>query len=113
MQRDDLASEQADLASAEAARNGSQPYTDVSPWYQSYRQHGIVLPVWRIHRNIGMGGDQLIAALTDDRTEQDQGDEIRATESEVYKELIDEVETMEASRELIEELKRHGHTVIL
>jgi HAD superfamily hydrolase (TIGR01509 family) len=88
-------------------------YQHAIAWYRAFRQHGIVLPVWRIHRHIGMGGDQLIAALTDDRTEQDQGDEIRATESEVYKELIDEVETMEASRELIEELKRHGHTVIL
>ena len=26
-------------------------------------QHGVVLPIWRIHRHIGMGGDQLVAAL--------------------------------------------------
>ena len=25
--------------------------------------HGFVLPLWRIHRHIGMGGDQLVAAL--------------------------------------------------
>jgi HAD superfamily hydrolase (TIGR01509 family) len=60
-----------------------------------------------------MGGDQVIAALTDQRTEREQGDEIRSTESEVYRELIGEVETMDASRELIEELKRRGHTVVL
>ena len=88
-------------------------YQHAIAWYRAFRQHGIVLPVWRIHRHIGMGGDQVIAALTGERTEREQGDEIRATESDVYKELIGEVETMEASRELIEQLKRRGHTVIL
>jgi HAD superfamily hydrolase (TIGR01509 family) len=88
-------------------------YQHAIAWYRAFRQHGIVLPVWRIHRHIGMGGDQVIAALTGERTEREQGDEIRATESDVYKQLIGEVETMEASRELIEQLKRRGHTVIL
>jgi HAD superfamily hydrolase (TIGR01509 family) len=88
-------------------------YQHAIAWYRAFRQHGIVLPVWRIHRHIGMGGDQVVAALTDEQTEREQGDEIRATESDVYKELIGEVETMEASRELIEQLKRRGHTVIL
>jgi HAD superfamily hydrolase (TIGR01509 family) len=60
-----------------------------------------------------MGGDQMVGALTDEETERDHGDEIRATESDHYRELIDEVETMASSRELIEQLKRRGHTVIL
>jgi len=88
-------------------------YQHAIAWYRAFRRHGIALPVWRIHRHIGMGGDQVIAALTDERTEREQGDEIRSTESELYRELIDEVETMRASRELLEELKRRGHTVIL
>ena len=33
-----------------------------------------MLPVWRIHRHIGMGGDQLVAALTDEDTERARGD---------------------------------------
>jgi HAD superfamily hydrolase (TIGR01509 family) len=88
-------------------------YQHAIAWYRAFRGHGIVLPVWRIHRHIGMGGDQMIAALTDERTEREQGDDIRSTESDVYRELIGEVETMQASRELIEELERRGHTVIL
>jgi hypothetical protein len=39
-----------------------------------------VLPIWRIHRHIGMGGDQLVAALTDQRTERELGDSIREQE---------------------------------
>ena len=88
-------------------------YHHAVAWYRAFREHGIVLPVWRIHRHIGMGGDQLVAALTDDRTEQEHGDEIRDTETKRYFELIDEVETMDGSRELIERLKQRGHTVVL
>jgi HAD superfamily hydrolase (TIGR01509 family) len=88
-------------------------YHHAVAWYRAFRTHGIVLPVWRIHRHIGMGGDQLVAALTDDATEKRLGDEIRDTETKRYFELIDEVETMDGSRELIEHLKQRGHTVVL
>jgi beta-phosphoglucomutase-like phosphatase (HAD superfamily) len=88
-------------------------YQHAIAWYRAFREHELVLPVWRIHRHIGMGGDQLVAALSDERTERERGDEIRATEKERYFELIDEVETMDGSRELIEQLKGRGHRVIL
>ncbi len=88
-------------------------YHHAVAWYRAFREHGIVLPVWRIHRHIGMGGDQLVAALTDDKTEQERGDDIRDSETKRYFELIDEVETMDGSRELIERLKQRGHTVVL
>jgi HAD superfamily hydrolase (TIGR01509 family) len=60
-----------------------------------------------------MGGDQVVEALTDERTEQELGDEIRAAEKELYFELIDEVSAMESARDLIEQLGQRGHTVIL
>ncbi len=82
-------------------------------WFRAFRQHGIVLPVWRIHRHIGMGGDQLVRALTDERVEREQGDDIRTAEGVLYAEVMGEVPTMEGSRELIEELKRRGHTLVL
>src|SRR5436309_14166217 len=88
-------------------------YHHAVAWYRAFREHGIVLPVWRIHTHIGMGGDQLVGALTDDQTEREHGDEIRDTETKRYFELIDEVETMDGSRELIERLKERGHTVVL
>ncbi len=88
-------------------------YQHAIAWYRAFRRHGIVLPVWRIHRHIGMGGDQMIAALTDERTEDELGDAIRDAEKELYLELIDEVEPMEDARALIEELGRHGHVVVL
>jgi HAD superfamily hydrolase (TIGR01509 family) len=88
-------------------------YQHALAWYRAFRRHGIVLPVWRIHRHIGMGGDQLIPTLTDEQTEQKLGDEIRDAEKDQYFELIGEVEPMEGARELIEQLRSRSHTVVL
>jgi HAD superfamily hydrolase (TIGR01549 family) len=82
-------------------------------WYRAFRRHEIVLPIWRIHRHIGMGGDQLVAALCGDEAEEAKGDEIRAAEKELYAELIGEVEPLAGSRGLIEDLKERAHAVVL
>src|SRR5436309_521844 len=88
-------------------------YQHALAWYRAFRRHEIVLPVWRIHRHIGMGGDQLVCALTDERTEEKLGDQIRAAEKDLYLELIEEVEPMDSSRGLIEQLRERGHKVVL
>ena len=88
-------------------------YHHAIAWFRAFRQHGILLPIWRIHRHIGMGGDQVVGALTDERTEREKGDDIRASEKTLYFQLIDEVQPMAGSRELIEQLKARGHTVVL
>jgi len=88
-------------------------YQHALAWYRAFKRNGIVLPLWRIHRHIGMGGDQVVAALAGDEVEKGKGDEIREVEKEVYSKLIEEVEPFEGSRELIETLKERGHTVVL
>ena len=82
-------------------------------WYRAFRQHDIVLPLWRIHRHIGMGGDQLVGSLCGEEIEESLGDDIRDAEKPLYFELIDEVQPMEGARELIEELKQREVTVVL
>ncbi|MHB8657982.1 MAG: HAD family hydrolase [Solirubrobacteraceae bacterium] len=88
-------------------------YHHTVAWYRAFREHGFVLPLWIIHRHIGMGGDQVVEALTDERTEKEHGDQIRDTEKERYSELVGEVEPMPGARRLIEEIKRRGHTIVL
>ena len=88
-------------------------YFHAVAWYRAMRAHDHTLPMWRIHRAIGMGGDQMIAALLGDDVEERQGDDIRATETERYVELIDEVRPLDGARELIEDLKRSGISVVL
>jgi HAD superfamily hydrolase (TIGR01509 family) len=88
-------------------------YQHTIAWYRALRQHGHVLPIWRIHRHIGMGGDQLVASLCGDEVEEKLGDEIRDAEKALYMALIDEVEPLAGARELIVDLKRMGRTIVL
>jgi HAD superfamily hydrolase (TIGR01509 family) len=88
-------------------------YHHAVAWFRAFRQHGFVLPLWRIHRHIGMGGDQLVAALAGEGFDREQGDDVRAAEKVLYMQLIDEVEPLEGARKLIEDLKGNGHTVVL
>ena len=88
-------------------------YQHAVAWYRAFRQNDIVLPVWRIHRHIGMGGDQVIAALTDEQTDDEKGEDIRAAEKALYMAMIEEVEPLEGARELIQRLKDAGKTVVM
>jgi HAD superfamily hydrolase (TIGR01509 family) len=88
-------------------------YHHAIAWFRAFTHHGLVLPIWRIHRHIGMGGDQLVTALCGEEVEARLGDDIRDTEGDEYAQLIGEVRTMEGSRELIVSLKDRGHVVVL
>jgi HAD superfamily hydrolase (TIGR01549 family) len=88
-------------------------YQHAIAWFRAFREHGELLPVWRIHRHIGMGGDHLVEALCGEDVEQAKGEDIRATEKDRYAELIGEVETFEGARELVVDLKQRGHAVVL
>jgi HAD superfamily hydrolase (TIGR01549 family) len=88
-------------------------YHHAIAWYRAFRRHGVTPAIWRIHRHIGMGGDQLVDAVAGHGVERERGDEIRAAEAELYMELIDEVRPFDGARELIGELKRRGDPVVL
>jgi HAD superfamily hydrolase (TIGR01509 family) len=88
-------------------------YQHTLAWYRAFRQHGVVLPIWRIHRHIGMGGDQLVASLVSEAFDAEQGDDVRAAEKALYLSLIVEVQPLEGARELITDLRERGHAVVL
>lgn len=88
-------------------------YQHALAWYRAFRDHEIILPIWRLHRHIGMGGDQLVEKVTDADVEHRLGDQIRSRESERYSEMIGEVEAVSQASELLSDLRDRGHTVIL
>jgi HAD superfamily hydrolase (TIGR01509 family) len=88
-------------------------YQHTLAWYRAFRQYGHTLPVWRIHRHVGMGGDQLVGSLCGDEVEEEQGDDIRTAEKTLYLQLIHEVEPLTGARELIADLKDRGCRVVL
>jgi len=88
-------------------------YHHAIAWYRAFREHGLTLPVWRIHRHIGMGGDQLVAAVAGKRVEDRQGDSVRAAEAALYADLIGEVQPFADARRLLELLDGRGHRLVL
>ena len=88
-------------------------YQHALAWYRAFRQHDELLPIWRIHRHIGMGGDQLVAALAGDEWDDEHGEDVREAEKALYLALIEEVEPLAGARDLIEDLKERGHSVVL
>jgi HAD superfamily hydrolase (TIGR01509 family) len=88
-------------------------YHHALAWYRAFREHDRTVPLWRIHRAVGMGGDQLVPALLGEDVDTKEGDAIRETRDGVFAELIGEVVPLENARELITALKDRGVTVVL
>ena len=79
-------------------------YQHAIAWHRALRDHGHSVQLWRIHRHIGMGGDQIVDALIGEEAAERDGDAIREVEAEAYAELIDEVEAMQGATELLDGL---------
>jgi HAD superfamily hydrolase (TIGR01549 family) len=88
-------------------------YHHALAWHRALHAHGHPVQMWKVHRHIGMGGDQILDALIGEEAAAEQGNAIREAEAEAYGELIGEVEPMEGARELIESLREAGASVIL
>jgi HAD superfamily hydrolase (TIGR01549 family) len=88
-------------------------YQHAVAWYMAFRQHDVFLPVWRIHRHVGMGGDQLVAALAGEDFDKESGDGVRAAHDALYLAEIQSVSVLDGARDLIADLKQRGHPVVL
>ncbi|WP_029430271.1 HAD family hydrolase [Blastococcus sp. URHD0036] len=88
-------------------------YQHALAWYRAFRSMGETFPIWRIHRLIGMGGDQLVAAIGGDELEERIGDELRERWVEEADPLMKEVAVLPGARELLLALKERGHRVVL
>lgn len=88
-------------------------YQHALAWYLAFRQHDLHLPVWQIHRHIGMGGDQLVTAVAGERAEAEHGDELRTAHDVLYLASIQTTSVFEGSRELLVDLKDRGWRIVL
>jgi len=88
-------------------------YQHAIAWYRAFALHGITIPVWRCHRVIGMGGDQLVPYLAGKGFDSEEGDAVRLEEHALFAQLIHEVQPFAGARGLIEDLKARGCKVVL
>ena len=76
-------------------------YQHAMAWHRALRAHGHSVQMWKVHRHIGMGGDQIVPALIGEEEAASDGEAIREEEAEAYEELIGEVEPMAGATELV------------
>jgi HAD superfamily hydrolase (TIGR01509 family) len=88
-------------------------YQHALTWWRALRRHDLYVPIRRVHRHIGMGGDQIVKALCDEEVERQHGDSLRDTESELFSEMIDEVRPLPGAQELMQTLNERGHEVVI
>ena len=88
-------------------------YQHALAWFRAFRRHGITVPVWRLHRAIGMGGDQLVGAVTSDDVEARLGDDLRAAWAEEFAPMLDEVQPFAGVVELLNAVRERGFRIVL
>lgn len=88
-------------------------YHQAIAWFRALRRYGVTAAVWRIHRSIGMGSEQLVAAVAGEQFEAEHGDDVRAAQAEEMKPLWPEVVPFEGAQELLSDVHDRGFTVVL
>jgi len=88
-------------------------YQHTLAWFRAFRRFDITLPLWRLHRGIGMGGDMFVPTVAGQDVEQAHGDALRAAWSEEFKPLIGEIQPFEGAHELLKAVKDRGFTLVL
>jgi len=88
-------------------------YQHALAWYRALRSVGETFPIWRLHRLIGMGGDNLVLALGGEELDERIGEEARKRQAEEVDALIDEVAPLPGARDLLLAIKERGHRLVL
>jgi HAD superfamily hydrolase (TIGR01549 family) len=88
-------------------------YQHAIAWFRAFRRFDVTAPIWRIHRAIGMGGDQLVAAVAGDDVESKHGDDLRSAWTEEFAVFLPQVQPFAGARPLMEEVKRRGLSLVL
>ena len=83
-------------------------YQHALAWYAAFREHDIVVPLWRLHRHLGMGGDQLVEAVAGAPVEAELGEELRSAHDALYLATIETVSAIAGAREFLTAMREQG-----
>jgi len=88
-------------------------YHHALAWHRAFTRYDVAVPLWKVHRAIGMGGDRLVAHVAGEDVEKEHGDELREAWEEEYTEVLPEVRPLAGASELIRKLAGQGYLVAL
>ena len=76
-------------------------YHHAIAWQRAFTSQDFRIPLWRIHRTVGMGGDKLVAHVAGDEAEQRHGDDLRDAWRAEYAAIRAEVEPLPGAADLV------------
>jgi HAD superfamily hydrolase (TIGR01549 family) len=88
-------------------------YEHVLAWSRAFRAHDVFVPSWRIHRAVGMGGDQVIPHVAGQDVEERLGDRIREAERDAYAEYLPHIRAFPDAIAFLERYRALGAQVVL
>jgi HAD superfamily hydrolase (TIGR01549 family) len=88
-------------------------YHHAVAWFRAFRRCDVTVPVWRLHRAIGMGGDKLVPAVAGEDVEERHGDAVRAAWAEEFAPMLDEIQPFDGAGPLLAEVRRRGFRLVL
>ena len=87
-------------------------YLHVDAWAQAFAASGHPVDAWQIHRSIGMDAGKLLKRLLGE-TAETVGEQVKEEQGRIYGGLTSRLRRFDAAKELLIELSRRGHPVLL
>ncbi len=88
-------------------------YHHAIAWFRAFQRYDVTPALWRIHRAIGMGGDQLVEAVAGKEVEDRHGDDLRDAWTEEFDAFLPEVRPLEGAQALLEDVHDRGLRLVL
>src|SRR6476620_6281439 len=83
-------------------------YQHTDAWSRAFAEVGVVVPRFRVHRAIGMGGDRLVAHVAGGRVEEEHGDRVRARHDELFEAVLEDVAAFPGAADFLGALRELG-----
>jgi HAD superfamily hydrolase (TIGR01549 family) len=87
-------------------------YHHAMAWWRAFRRFDVTVPVWRLHRAIGMGGDRLVTAVAGEQVEATHGDDVRKAWEEEFEPMLDQVRPLPGVTDLLSTLSDRYRLVL-
>jgi phosphoglycolate phosphatase len=88
-------------------------YVHALAWKEAFREVGLDIATYRLHRAVGMGGDRLVAAVAGDAAEDAVGDLVRKLHGDLFAERLAEVQPLGGVTQLLGACHDHGLRMVL
>jgi HAD superfamily hydrolase (TIGR01549 family) len=88
-------------------------YHHTLAWGRAFARYDLTPSLWRVHRHIGMGGDQLVEAVAGRQAEDEHGSDLRQAWGEEFDAMLDEIHAVPRATELLQALRERGWPVVL